>query len=342
MEFTLCTAGKDDEGKRLDRVLRAVFGGSENGVNIFQALRKKLIKVNGRKAEPSQRVSEGDRIEIARFLIAGAAAEGERQAFDSVPPSPASTPPAEIRLDILFQNDDLMFINKPAGISVQPSSGGKTSISQIVRAEWEAAGTHGSLSFIPAPLHRLDRYTSGILAISRSARGASWFSRAIQEREMRKLYLGICMGRLEEDALWEDRLAPDGEAGGSGFHMVQAAVTAEQDGSGGRTALTKATPLRSGRLGQQELTLVQYELLTGRKHQIRAQTALHGHPLYGDTAYGGGNAGRRPTGGSRFFLHAFALEFPPDNPLSLPERIEAPPPEAFAAFLQANFEGGNL
>ena len=343
MEFTVFTTGKDDEGKRLDRVLRAVLGSrAAPGINIFQALRKRLVRLNGSKAEASARVHEGDKIEIAGFLLqpspapspslseSGTAHASRPSPVDALPPAPpGSARTSKTRLEVLFQNDDIMFINKPAGISVQPSSGGKESISQIVRAEWEAAGPHGSLSFIPAPLHRLDRHTSGVLAISRSARGAAWFSRAIQERAIRKIYLGICMGRLEDDALWEDRLAADSGSGGSGFHTVRRAAATGDDGkSSGSLARTRVHPLCQGRRGQDELTLVQYELLTGRKHQIRAQSALHGHPLYGDTAYGGQGCG------GRFFLHAFRLDFPPDNPLSLPEKIEAPLPEDFAGVLQ--------
>ncbi|MCR5620917.1 MAG: RluA family pseudouridine synthase [Treponema sp.] len=405
MDFTTFTAGKDDEGKRLDRVVRAVLDGratTDNGVaddskevqardghaldsgrtwrespdnkvaggdrpapgaypatsvNIFQALRKRLIKLNGSKTEASARVHEGDKIEVASFLLAEAAGTEEKQA-----PAPAkalsssplrSAHSGKTRLDVLFQNDDIMFINKRAGISVQPSSGGRESISQIVRAEWEAAGPHGSLSFIPAPLHRLDRYTSGILAVSRSARGAAWFSRAIQERTIRKFYLGICMGRLDEDALWEDRLASDGESEGGrnrGFHTVRRVEANEENGGeeggnsntgGGNLARTRVHPVCHGRRGQDELTLVQYELLTGRKHQIRAQSALHGHPLYGDTAYGGrdSTAGGR-AGGGAFFLHAFRMEFSPDNPLALPNRIEAPLPETFERAVRGWFKEG--
>ncbi len=338
MEFAAFTAGKDDDGKRLDKVVRAVLDGRATpgrgpgtGTNIFQALRKRLIRLNGSKTDPAARVHEGDKIEVASFLLAEAAGTEEKQA-----PAPAkalsSSPPRPVRsgsprLEVLFQNDDLMFINKPAGISVQPSAGCDISISQIVRAEWEAEGPHGSLSFIPAPLHRLDRYTSGVLAISRSARGAAWFSKAIQERAIRKFYLGICMGGLEEDALWEDRLTAGGESGDNrdgGFYTVRRAADGED---GGVLACTRVHPASYGRKGQAELTLVQYELLTGRKHQIRAQSALHGHPLYGDRAYGGLGG---HSGGGSFFLHALRLEFPPDNPLALPAAIEAPLPAEFA------------
>ena len=348
MEFTVCTAGKDDEGKRLDRVVRAVMDDqAAPDTNIFQALRKRLIRLNGSKAEPSARVHEGDTIEIAGFLIAGTAGtEDSRQSrttpppFPPAPDTPRSAPSGGTRLEVLFQNDDLLFINKPVGISVQPSRGGAESISRIVRAEWEAAGPHGSLSFIPAPLHRLDRYTSGVLAISQSARGAAWFSRAIQERSIRKLYLGICQGRLIEDALWEDRLTAADETGSGrnkGFYTVRRAATpGDGDTANGSLARTRVHPVSYGRRGQDELTLVQYELLTGRKHQIRAQSALRGHPLYGDTAYGG------HSGGGRFFLHALRLEFPPDNPLALPARIEAPLPEAFTAFIGSGCSQDNF
>ena len=130
MEFTTFTAGKDDEGKRLDRVVRAVLDGRAApdsrvaSVNIFQALRKKLVKLNGSKAEASARVHEGDKIEIACFLIPGTAGAGNGQpnspttaqarcpAPGSLPlpsRSSASTPPTRASkagpdMEILFQN----------------------------------------------------------------------------------------------------------------------------------------------------------------------------------------------------------------------------------------------
>ncbi|MBQ9538038.1 MAG: hypothetical protein IJU95_02105, partial [Treponema sp.] len=218
MEFTAFTSGKDDAGKRLDRVLRALLDGS--GINIFQALRKKLIKVNDSKAEASQRVNEGDCIQIASFLIPRA--EGDISPLPDIPCK------GQTLLEVIFRNDDLVFINKPAGISVQPSSAGGENISGIIKREWEAQGSHGSLSFTPAPLHRLDRYTSGLLAISASAKGADWFSKAMQAHEIKKTYIGICRGKLEKEELWQDRISACGKAGGKEFHKVKATSGTEE------------------------------------------------------------------------------------------------------------------
>ena len=193
---------------------------------------------------------------------------------------------------VKMENEHLLFIDKPAGISVHD---GPDSVAQVFSKR-----TNNSLSFVSAPLHRLDQGTSGLLAVSKSAEGARWFCKKIKDHEIKKFYLGIALGRLEAPELWEDEV--DGKA-----------------------AKTIATPLKNGTVDGKEISLVQYQIFTGRKRQIRAQSAAHGHPLLGDKAFG--------AEGGRFYLRSMRMEFP-DNDLGLPPFIDAPEPQDFLAFFK--------
>ncbi len=308
MEYKEFTAGPDDEGRRLDRILRRLMEGA--GINIFAALRKNLIRVNGNKAKAESKLISGDRIQVAAFLLEQR--DSDTKSLDQKPNSPLSTAPCPRVPGILFRNEHLLILNKPYGIPVQPSAGIKDSLSVLVESEYKTVRhSTESLSFRPGPLHRLDRYTTGVLVFSQSIQGARWFSEAIASHLVTKNYIAVCTGRLEGQESWEDPVLAEEQASG-GFHKVRIA-------QGGLTAITKATPLSYGKWRGMDLTLASYLILTGRKHQIRVQSAHHGHPLVGDSAYGG------PVfPGREYFLHAYSLNFPKDNPLGLPETVRAP------------------
>ena len=276
------TLGPDDAEKRLDRLLRRILSNSSQGA-VESALRKGLVKVNGKKSDAASVTKAGDILSVAAFLLAQKPplAQGEAAKKEAALPFP-----------VVFENEHLLFIDKPAGISVHD---GPDSVAQAF-----AARTNGSLSFISAPLHRLDKGTSGLLAVSKSAEGARWFCQKIKDHDIKKFYWGIALGRIEAPETWEDPVD-------------------------GKSAKTIATPLKAGVFGEKEISLVQYQIFTGRKRQIRAQSAFHGHPLLGDKAFGEGDG--------RFFLRSMRMEFP-DNDLGLPAAIDAPEPQDFLAFFK--------
>jgi 23S rRNA pseudouridine955/2504/2580 synthase len=167
-----------------------------------------------------------------------------------------------------------------------------------------------SLSFTPAPLHRLDKQTTGILVCSESLEGAHWFSSALLNHKIQKRYLGLAEGLLDSPEDWEDLL--------------------DEDGFPAKIAKTHASPLSFGSYRGKAVTLVEYEIATGRKHQIRAQSVIHGHPLLGDTKYGGA----RIDEGQEFYLHAWKMGFPAEKSAGLPELITAPIPAAYKKMLE--------
>lgn len=279
--------GADDAGRRMDRILRRVL--KENGQGAVEAaLRKGLVRLNGKKAAASTTTSAGDVLSCASFLLA--------QDAGAAPKAPPACP-----YPIVFQNEHLLFIDKPAGVPVHGEGSA---------AEFFAGQKTDSLAFVAAPLHRLDKWTSGLLAVSQSLAGARWFCQKIASHEIKKFYWGIAAGRLEREELWEDQIKV--EAGGRKKTVG---------------AKTIATPLKRGVFEGKEITLVQYQIFTGRKRQIRAQSAARGLALLGDKTFG------EPTPLGRFYLRAMRMEFP-QNELGLPSEIRAQEPKDFLAFFE--------
>ncbi len=332
MNFTHFTAGKDDSERRLDRILRR-FLNEENLSSIYKLLRKGLVKVNGKKADGNFRVSEGDDIQIADFLLSKTQFEGENSDKTA---SHAKQSPLSKDI-IIFKNESILILNKPYDIPVQPSasSNGK-SLAEIVQGDYELTHKNTSLAFRTGPLHRLDRKTTGLIAFSQNLDGAKWFSEKIKSHEIQKVYLAILEGNLTQNAVWEDHIQKLEVSTKSnctvpfvhdeGFHTVSVNSSDE-----GKFAHTEVFPLSHARFNGKEVTLARILIITGRTHQIRSQCAYHGFPLLGDTAYGGTKIDSKKFG-QDFFLHAAELYFPKDNPIGLPEKLCAPVPEFFSTF----------
>lgn len=326
MNFTDFKARADDDGKRLDRVLKKILG--DGGMSVHALLRKKLIRVNGEKAEHSMRLSDGDTVQIASFLLEGRSAHEDGAEIPGGGDGRTGSVPGTAGFDTVFRNGHLWVINKKSGMRVQED------IAPLVRDL--SPKENRSLSFTPAPLHRTDRLTSGLLVCSQSARGAEWFSHLLRENSrartdgyeadvpsggIRKFYLAVAEGSISGSLTLENLIQTD-DAPRGGFSTVRVFPASDRN-SCGKPARTVIVPLAHGSCGGKELTLIQAQILSGRKHQIRAQCAYHGTPLFGDSAYGS-SAG---TGG-KFLLHASCMTFPENN-LGIPERLTAPLPADF-------------
>lgn len=322
MDFKHFKAGTDDSGRRIDKILRR-FLSEESLAQVYKSLRKGLIRVNGKKCDGNYRVSENDDIQIAQFLLSEIKKE--------VPSGIFSPLPEEI---VIFRNNDFLILNKPYDISVQPGNGLK-SLSEMVDEDYSFHHKNpDSLSFRCGPLHRLDRKTTGIIVFSQSLRGAQWFSESIKIHTSKKIYVGLCCGNLKASQCWEDSLKKNENE--SAFKTVE--VNAPENG---KQALTCVTPLGHGNYDGKAVTLVKFEIITGRTHQIRAQSAFHGFPLLGDTAYGGNPLDSKKTG-QDFFLHAYRLEFPEDRMEGLPAVIECPVSDKFKKILSLSLINENF
>lgn len=281
-------AGQDDSGRRLDRILRAALRDLPLS-SIYRLLREGRVRLGGRRAEGSDRIVSGDRIEVRlpAWIFAVTGAEGVKDGASSALPSMSVQSAADAKRfadALIVETDDIAFINKPKGAL----SHGPGGIDEWTRAYY-ADRIAASIAFIPAPLHRLDRNTTGALAISASAKGAMEFSEALREGRIGKTYVALLEGAIEADASWVDRLRRE--------ESSEKSVV----GPEGSIARSSVSPLATA----QGLTLALVAIATGRKHQIRAQSASRGHPLSGDVKYGGKS---RPGG---YLLHCARLEIPP-------------------------------
>lgn len=294
-------AGPDDSGKRIDRVLRTLF--PEASLSwAYKALRQGDIRVNGRKARPDDRLSAGDRITVRspRAENTSPSLKKPDSARQVGSGSPKGRAPADISGFILFENEDILVINKPSGMPSHGEGGADLAVREYLRGK-----IPDSLAFQPGPLHRLDRNTTGALCLSKSIEGARSGTAAFRERSVKKYYLAILEGTLDGPDQWIDSL----------LRIKNEARTVKNDQCG-KKAVTSVFPL----VGGSGCCLCLFRIETGRTHQIRAQASLHGHPLRGDRKYGS------RTGAVPYVLHCLALVFDDDTGTIFPPRIEAEPP----------------
>ncbi|MDR0377917.1 MAG: RluA family pseudouridine synthase [Spirochaetaceae bacterium] len=208
------------------------------------------------------------------------------------------------RVAVLFENDDCLVLNKPAGLAVQGGKGVGVSLDFLLSDEWS-----------PRPLlvHRLDKDTSGLILAAKTAAAAARFSALFAgegRRLVRKQYLAVCAGRPEPEA---GRIKTELEIRGKGKYAE----------TGYRVVSVKAG-----------FSLLELELGTGRMHQIRRHLALIGHPVLGDDKYGDFTLNKelRRTGGlRRLLLHSFRLIIRAEA-LGYPLDVLAPLPEYFSSF----------
>ena len=151
-----------------------------------------------------------------------------------------------------------------------------------------------------------------------STAGAQWFSKNLSEHNIKKTYVALVEGIVKKQERWTDKIQKSQEkTGRDAFHTMQIHIEDPINGDS-KECITTVIPINTVKKGEIELTYVNFLIETGRQHQIRAQSAWHGHPLYGDTAYGGH---KTLDNKGKFYLVAQSLEFPP-NELGLPQKIE--------------------
>jgi 23S rRNA pseudouridine1911/1915/1917 synthase len=231
--------------------------------------------------------------------------------------------PEPLPLDIVYEDEDLVVVNKPAGMAVHVGAGVKSGT--VVNALLHHIGTlsteGGELR--PGIVHRLDRMTSGLLLVAKNNVAHRQLAAQFKERKIRKTYIALVHGRLP---------AESGEIHSSVGRDRVHRVRMRTAGIGAREARTRYRVLR--RFAQ--FTLVEAQPLTGRTHQIRVHFSSIRHPVVGDTLYGAPSqfrvAGRERKTLQRNFLHAAAIEFV--HPRSAqPMRFESPTPAELEQFL---------
>ena len=264
-----------EDGARIDRHLAAQLPELSRSL-IHKLLRAQRVWVNGAEVKPSYQVQAGDVITLEV----------------PQPEQPVATP-EDIALNIVFENADLLVVDKPAGMVVHPSPGhySGTLVNAVLAHCPDLPGIGGELR--PGIVHRLDKDTSGLIIVAKNDASYAHLQRQFKERQVHKLYVALVEGIINTS-----RGIIDAAVGRDPSQRKKMAVVQR----GGRDARTEFVVRERFALH----TLVDAMPLTGRTHQIRIHFASIGHPLVGDSVYG---FRKQRLALRRHFLHAAQLEF---------------------------------
>lgn len=293
----------EDAGQRLDNFLFRSLKGVPKS-RIYRMLREGEVRVGGRRAKPEYKLIAGDEVRIPPARVA---APGQTSSLGRF------TRPLLER--VIYRDDALLVIDKPAGQAVHGGSGVSLGIIEQLRLELPGA-RYLELA------HRLDKETSGVLMLALKRSALVELHRMLRAGETRKTYLTLVRGPWH-DAVRHVKLSLHKYLNEEGERRVMA----DADGQRAHTVFRLARPAGG-------FALLEAELKTGRTHQIRVHLAAIGHPIAGDDKYGDFELNRalKKSGLRRMFLHAERLQLA--HPLTgRPLSLEAPLPEDLAAFL---------
>ncbi len=282
--------GKNDAGQRLDKFLTKRLKNLPQSL-MYKYIRKKCIKVNGKKCDIDTRLNEGD---VLTFFI-------KDEFFEEVKGEQYDFLKAPSKLDIIYEDDNIMLLNKKPGLIVHPDENyhfdsliGRIQHYLYDKGEYDPKDER---AFAPALVNRIDRNTGGIVIAAKTAAALRTLNQKLKDRELEKLYLCTAVGIFDkkEDILnayleknekqnrvyISDKPTKDGKPIKTGYKVL-----AEKDG----------------------FSLLEVRLYTGRTHQIRAHMAHIGHPLLGDGKYGKNEINRR-MGYKWQALYSYKLSF---------------------------------
>ncbi len=286
-----CRVSPEESGQKLFAYLKRKLGREFPTSGVMRLIRTGQVRVNSRRSKPYARVFTGDKIRIPPHV-----------------PEQGDDPSRAGELDIVFENRNLLVLNKPSGIPVHSGTSARRD-NMVLRLRKHYSGA----DFTPNLVHRLDKDTSGLLLVAKNYHWLQKMHRLWKQGEVSKTYLAWIHGKWQKKG-WvklEHRLARKHEK-----------VISSPDE--GKTALTWVQAIVSPGPNQ-DMTLVMVRIATGRTHQIRAQLALAGHPVAGDGKYG---SDFKAFG--RMLLHAYCLAWPGydfrlrpdwDDPFAPPEDI---------------------
>lgn len=256
MDKQVITVSSRQEGKRLDSILAAVIEGiSRSGIQ--RLIEEGEVTTNGNVQSKNYRVKTGDIIEV------------------NIPePKPLSIAPQDIPLDIVYEDSEVIVVNKPAGMVVHPAAGNSDNTlvnALLCHCGDSLSGINGVIR--PGIVHRIDKDTAGLLLVAKTNEAHLSLAAQIKEHFVKRIYEAVALGNLKQDSMTID--APIGR-----HKLKRKQMTVTNIAS--RNAITHVEVIE--RL--KGCTHVRCKLETGRTHQIRVHMAYIGHPLIGDPVYG--------------------------------------------------------
>lgn len=323
----LITVTTNEAGQRFDKLLAKYLNEAPKGF-IYKMLRKKNITLNGKKASGHELLAAGDEV---RLFLADETLDKFHTTFYQR---------AKTDLDIVYEDEHIVLINKPAGMLSQKAKSEDVSLVEYLityLVESKAVTKEQLESFHPAVCNRLDRNTSGLVIAGKSLAGLQEMSRLLQDRTMHKYYRCIVSGTMHGTCHLKGYLCKD--------HARNQVTVLKTPSGDSQPIETEYKVIGHGK----NVTLLEVLLITGRSHQIRAHLASIGHPIIGDMKYGSTKQNeryRQSCGVKHQLLHAYRLEFP-----ELPgtfsylsgKEFYAPVPVVFGRVLQSTqtLQGGS-
>jgi len=314
------SASEEDNGKRLDQFLVAQLT-DVSRARVQQLIEQGKVSVNDAPAKASLRLRGGEQIVVL----------GEAR------PTPLRAIPEEIPLDIVYEDDDLAVVNKPAGMMVHAGAGATedernrgTLVNALLHRFGQLSGLGGDLR--PGVVHRLDKATSGLIVVAKNDESHRKLAAQFAGRQVKKTYIALVHGWVKQDrGTISSNISRD--------RIRRTRMTTRR--AGGREAVTHYTVSRRIDSVFGKFTLLELRIDTGRTHQIRVHLSSIRHPVVGDAMYGAPRELRSARGNAsllRNFLHAAALEFQHPRsgaPLAL-ARALPPELEQFLECVQAH------
>ncbi|MBQ2687795.1 MAG: RluA family pseudouridine synthase [Clostridia bacterium] len=262
------TVNKNDAGQRLDKFLSKKFKTMPKSL-MYKYIRIKCIKLNSKKCKIDDVLKEGD---VLTFYIKDEFFEAQAETFDFMK--------APNKLEIIYEDENLLLIDKPQGLLVHPDKEYHfdSLIARVKHYLYEKGeySPKEENSFSPATVNRIDRNTGGIVIAAKNHEALKALNLLMKERKIKKYYLCLCEGIFKK----KEGLVESGLKKNESKNLVTKVKIGEKDS---KESLTKYKVIDE----KGSYSLVECELLTGRTHQIRVHMSSLKHPLAGDTKYGG-------------------------------------------------------
>lgn len=261
----------NEAGQRFDKYLKKYLSEAP-GSFVYKMLRKKNITLNGKKADGSEKLNVGDSVKLfmSDETIDKFSVSEEKGVKSTVLP--------KVDFDIVYEDANVLFINKPSGMLSQKADAKDVSVIEYVTdylLKTEQISTEELKTFHPAVCNRLDRNTSGLITAGKSLVGLQIMSELFKDRTLKKYYLCMVKGKIERPKYIKGFLRKDKKT-----NKVE--ILKNASGKDVMPIETEYLPIA----WNDEITLLKVHLITGRTHQIRAHLASVGHPLLGDYKYG--------------------------------------------------------